>query len=92
MEIRERLLLEPLEMISQRVGIAMKHIPMMMVGMRAPIANFPGLTPPSKYLPRIYWPAGLGALAMTVRPPPVTAPATTAYFEVSASPGTRVAR
>ena len=84
--------MEPLERYYQRVGIAMKHIPKMIVGIRAPIASFPGLTPPSKYRPRIDWPAGLGALAMTVRPPPVTAPATTAYFEVSASPGTRVAR
>ena len=84
--------MEPLERCYQRVGIAMKHTPKMIVGMRAPIASFPGLTPPSKYRPRIDWPAGLGALAMTVRPPPVTAPATTAYLEVSASPGTRVAR
>ncbi len=37
-------------------------------------------------------PAGLGALAMTVRPPPVTAPATTACFNASVNPGASVAR
>ena len=31
-------------------------------------------------------------MAITVRPPPVTAPATTAYFSGSVNPGTRVAR
>lgn len=57
----------------------MKTTIMILVGKSAPNNNFKGDTPPSKYLLRILWPAGLGALAITVRPPPVTAPATTAY-------------
>lgn len=63
-------------------GNSMKQSPMMMVGTRADRASLSGETPPSKYLPRTDWPAGLGALAMTVRPPPVTAPARTAYLAV----------
>ena len=50
----------------------------MTVGTRAASASFAGETPPLKKRPRIACPAGLGALAMTVNPPPVTAPATTA--------------
>ena len=38
-----------------------------------------GEIPFLKCLFKMLWPAGLGALAITVRPPPVTAPATTAY-------------
>ena len=38
------------------------------------------------------WPAGVGAFAITVSPPPVTAPATTAYLAASLKPGTSVAR
>jgi hypothetical protein len=41
---------------------------------------------------RIAWPAGLGALAMTVKPPPANAPATTQYFIESFKVGTNVAR
>jgi len=52
----------------------------MTVGMIAPNASFAGFTPPGKNLDKIDWPAGLGAFAITVNPPPVTAPATTAYF------------
>ena len=48
---------------------------MMIVGIRAPANNNPGFTPCVKNLPRIDCPAGLGALAITVKPPPVTAPA-----------------
>ena len=48
--------------------------------MRAEIASFAGETPPLKNLPSTDWPAGLGAFAITVRPPPVTAPASTAYL------------
>ena len=36
---------------------------------------------------KIDWPAGLGALAITVRPPPAMAPATTANFNSSVNPG-----
>jgi hypothetical protein len=35
---------------------------------------------------------GFGVLAMMVRRPPVTAPATTAYLTPSVNPGTRVLR
>jgi hypothetical protein len=41
---------------------------------------------------RIDCPAGFGALAITVNPPPVTAPATTAYFKAGVNPGTSEAR
>src|SRR5574340_383031 len=34
------------------------------------------------------WPAGFGAFAMMVKPPPVTAPATSAYLNPSDSPST----
>ena len=70
----------------------MKQIPMMIVGISAPANNNPGFTPCVKNLQRIDCPAGLGALAITVKPPPVTAPATTAYLEASAKLGTSVAR
>ena len=65
---------------------------MIIVGIRAPANNNPGFTPCVKNLLRIDCPAGLGALAITVKPPPVTAPATTAYLEASAKFGTSVAR
>ena len=65
---------------------------MMMVGIKAP-PNMPGGDPSLlKYFLRIDTPAGLGALAMMVRPPPATAPATTAYFKDSVKPGTSVLR
>ena len=35
-------------------------------------------------------PAGFGAFAITVKPPPVTAPATTAYFNAGEKFGTSV--
>ena len=70
----------------------MKQIPMMIVGIRAPANSNPGFTPFVKNLPRIDCHAGLGAFAITVSPPPVTAPATTAYLEASAKFGTSVAR
>ena len=62
----------------------------MTVGMIAPNASFAGFTPPGKNLDKIDWPAGLGAFAITVNPPPVTAPATTAYFAEIAKSGTKV--
>ena len=47
------------------------------------------LIEPSSKLPlRIAKPAGLGALAITVRPPPVTAPATSEYLNSSETPST----
>ena len=51
-----------------------------------------GEMPSLKNLERMLWPAGLGALAMTVRPPPVTAPATTACFALSEMSCTCAAR
>ena len=62
----------------------------MIVGIIAPKASFAGLTPPGKNLERIDCPAGLGAFAITVRPPPVTAPATTAYLAEMEKSGTKV--
>ena len=47
-----------------------------------------GETPPLKYLLKIDCPAGFGALAITVIPPPAKAPATTAYFILSLKLGT----
>ena len=70
----------------------MKTAPRRMVGMRAPTASLRGETPFSKYWPRMACPAGLGALAITVSPPPVTAPATTANFAVVARSGACDAR
>ena len=42
-----------------------------------------------KYLLKIDIPAGLGAFAITVRPPPVTAPATKATLNSSLNPSTK---
>ena len=64
----------------------------MIVGIIADFTNPTGETPFSKYFDRIDWPAGFGALAITVKPPPVTAPATTAYLSSSVNPGTSVLR
>ena len=65
---------------------------MIIVGIRAAKAKNAGLTPLLKKRLRIDWPAGFGAFAITVSPPPVTAPATTAYLEASLKFGTKVAR
>ena len=51
-----------------------------------------GRMAPPKKRPSSAWPAGFGALAITVSPPPVTAPCTTASFDPSSSDGTSVAR
>ena len=61
------------------------------VGIRAAFSKRIGETPFSKYFFKIDWPAGLGALAITVRPPPVTAPAATAYFKAAVKSGTQAA-
>jgi len=55
---------------------------MIIVGIIAPKSKYNGLTPLLKKRLSIDCPAGFGALAITVSPPPVTAPATTAYFEM----------
>ena len=65
----------------------MKLSPRITVGTSALMKSLPGLTfSPGKNFERIAWPAGFGAFAITVKPPPVTAPATTAYFSVSENP------
>ena len=48
------------------------------VGPSAPANSQMGLTASSKERASRVWPAGFGALAITVQPPPVTAPLTTA--------------
>ena len=59
------------------------------VGTNAPRNSPSGLIPSGPKLPRrMEYPAGLGALAMTVRPPPTTAPATSEYFIASVKVGT----
>lgn len=65
---------------------------MQAVGNNAPAKRQSGDTPLGKWRARMDWPAGLGALAMTVRPPPATAPATTAYLNSGPKPGTKEAR
>ena len=63
------------------------------VGIAAARSNFPGWTTPSfKYPLRMEAPAGLGALAIKVSPPPVTAPDTRATLNSGLSPGTREAK
>jgi len=54
------------------------------VGTKAPNNNLIGAISFPKYFDSKFWPAGLGAFAITVNPPPVTAPATTAYLNFSA--------
>ena len=64
-----------------------------MVGGRAARNSPSGLTDSSSKLDfRIATPAGFGALAMMVRPPPVTAPATMAYWKAGLTPCTSEAR
>src|SRR5512138_3716466 len=59
------------------------------VGSRAAAARPPAPMAPSWKLSfRMAKPAGLGALAITVRPPPVTAPATIEYLKASETPST----
>jgi len=60
-----------------------------MVGGNAAKNNQSGETLPSgKCSRRIDMPAGFGALAITVKPPPVMAPATNAYLNSSLVPST----
>ena len=59
------------------------------VGGAAARNNPAGLMVPSSKLPlRIEKPAGFGALAITVSPPPVTAPASSEYLNSSDTPST----
>lgn len=59
------------------------------VGTSAPTKRPAALTAPSWKLPlRIDRPAGLGAFAITVNPPPVIAPLTSAYLYPSSMPST----
>ncbi len=58
---------------------------MIKVGKSAPRRRPMGEMPVLKCLFSMLCPAGFGALAITVRPPPVTAPATTAYSNPRAS-------
>jgi hypothetical protein len=59
------------------------------VGPSADRKSQPALTVLSRKPPRrIESPAGFGAFAITVRPPPVTAPATSVYLNSSLSPST----
>jgi hypothetical protein len=72
---------------------SIKTAPSISVGARAPRKRYRGKIPASpKRDPRIDWPAGFGEFAITVSPPPVTAPAITTYLKTSGSPGTREAR
>jgi len=62
------------------------------VGSSAPSRRPAGAIAPPKYRESSACPAGFGALAMTVSPPPATAPWTTAILSESLRFGTRVAR
>ncbi|KAK3604006.1 hypothetical protein CHS0354_026805 [Potamilus streckersoni] len=70
----------------------MKNSAVMTVGISAPKNSPSGLILFLKYLAKIACPAGLGAFASTVSPPPVTAPETSAYFMASLKSGTSVPR
>ena len=64
----------------------------MSVGGKAQRARRRGDTPEENHGPKMAKPAGLGAFAMTVNPPPASAPETTAYLNASAwAPGTEKA-
>ena len=62
----------------------------MMVGIKADAIKETGDIPFLKYFFKIDCPAGFGAFAMIVSPPPVTAPVTTAYLRESDKLGTNV--
>ena len=58
------------------------------VGTRAQTRSRPPETPPGNHGAKMDWPAGFGALARTVSPPPAKAPAITACLKDSAwAPG-----
>src|SRR4051812_5460296 len=63
------------------------------VGSNAASSKRTGLIPADPKRPRkIEKPAGFGALAMTVKPPPATAPATSAYLNPGVTSGTNEPR
>ncbi len=75
--------------VNAAYGNSMNSPAMMIVGRRAPASKPPGAIPS---LPnagaKIDCPAGFGAFAITVKPPPLIAPAITAYFSDGENPGT----
>src|SRR6266403_1877239 len=73
-------------------GSSRKQSAMTNVGNAAPRKRPTGEMPSGKWRASAAWPAGFGALAITVRPPPATAPATTAYRAAAPRPGTSEAR
>ena len=66
-----------------------KKIP---VGIRADTNNFKGEMPSLKCFPKMTYPAGFGAFAMTVSPPPVTTPLITAYLKAAGLEGIKDVR
>lgn len=70
----------------------MKYKPDKRVGIKAYLNSSKAEIPCLKYFFNIDCPIGLGAFAITVNPPPVTAPATTAYFMLADKFGTRLLR
>ncbi len=66
------------QQLAARYCQSMKMAAKTSVGRLAPASRLSGRMPPSKQGDRIDWPAGFGAFAITVRPPPATAPATIA--------------
>src|SRR4029077_9223070 len=74
-------------------GSNINAAPAISVGTKAPRKRYSGEIPASPNRDaRMDWPAGFGELAITVSPPPVTAPAITTYLSASENPGTRDAR
>ena len=64
----------------------------MMVGIAADKKSLMGDIPPSKNRLKMTYPAGLGALPMTVSPPPATTPENRAYLNAAPQVGTNVER
>ena len=64
----------------------------MAVGIKADKNSSTGETPPLKYGPNTAMPAGFGAFAITVNPPPAIAPDMTKYFMESEKFGTSEAK
>ena len=87
--------LEPVLRYCSPQGINQKNTIATIVGGSAPRNNPSGLMPSFSNtfaLCKIPMPAGFGALAITVNPPPATAPATRAYFSSSEMPSTNEPR
>ncbi len=62
------------------------------MGASAPRNSPSGETPSGKYFDRMDWPAGFGALAMTVKPPPAHRPRHHGVFHSGVKVGTRLER